>query len=287
MYRAKNKGKAQYEIFDAEMHTQALNQLHLEHDLRRAIDQQEFVLHYQPIIALKTGALAGLEALIRWQHPIQGLKPPDTFIPVAEEIGLITALDYWVLQTACHQLARWHEIFPHLAALKISVNLSAQDLHRSDLLDQVDLVLAQTRLASHCLDLEITESMLIEDVDATIHLLSQLRDRGVQISLDDFGTGYSSLSYLHQLPMNNLKVDRSFVQQIDTSKRNHQIVETIAALSRQLALNTIAEGIETPHQLERLQQLGYTYGQGHLFCKPLTQEATHAFLLSQQSAPEA
>jgi diguanylate cyclase (GGDEF)-like protein/PAS domain S-box-containing protein len=271
MYRAKNQGKARYEIFDAEMHRHALNRLHLENDLRRAIEAEEFVLYYQPIVALETGDLAGFEALLRWQHPTQGLKPPGDFIAVAEETGMITRLDYWALRTACDQLAAWQIASPQLSALKVSVNLSAQDL-RADLLQEVDQILAQMHLSGCFLTLEITESMLIEDVEFTIALLSQLKQRGIQISIDDFGTGYSSLNYLHRLPVDNLKVDRTFVNQIETEKRNHQIVETIAALCNQLDLDAIAEGIETQAQLQRLQCLGYKFGQGHLFSKPLSQE---------------
>jgi len=281
VYRAKHKGKARYELFDAEMHTQALNRLHLENDLRRAIEHQEFVLHYQPIVALNTGCLIGFEALIRWQHPTQGLKSPGDFIAVAEETGLITRLDYWALWTACHQMMAWKMTFPKLSAMKISVNLSVQDLQRSDLLEEVDRILAQTRLPGRYLTLEITESMLIEDVEFTIHLLSQLKERKLQISIDDFGTGYSSLNYLHRLPINNLKVDRSFINQIaDERNRNHQIVKTIMALSNQLGLHAIAEGIETSQQLVRLRRLGYKFGQGYLFSKPLSPEATETLIAS-------
>jgi EAL domain-containing protein (putative c-di-GMP-specific phosphodiesterase class I) len=252
--------------------------MHLENDLRKAIDCQEFVLHYQPIVSLDNGYLVGFEALMRWQHSSQGLKYPGEFIAVAEEIGLITALSSWVLRTACQQLAEWQTTFPNLLDLKVSVNLSAQDLRRSDLLAEVDLVLAETHLDAHCLTLEITESMLIEDVESAIRLFSQLKERGIQVSLDDFGTGYSSLNYLHRLPMNNLKVDRSFVNQIVEGKKNYQIVETIATLSKQLELDAIAEGIETLHQLEKLQELGYRFGQGYLFSKPLSQKAIEVLL---------
>ncbi|GBO55235.1 diguanylate cyclase/phosphodiesterase with PAS/PAC sensor [Pseudanabaena sp. lw0831] len=278
MYRAKTRGKARYEIFDAEMHRQALSRMHLENDLRRAIDCQEFVLHYQPIVSLDSGYLVGFEALMRWQHPSQGLKYPGDFIAVAEEIGLITPLSSWALRTACQQLAKWQTTFPSLSDLKVSVNLSVQDLRRSDLISEVDLVLDQTQLDARCLTIEITESMLIEDIESTIKLFSQLKERGIQVSLDDFGTGYSSLNYLHRLPMNNLKVDRSFVNQMEEGKKNYQIVETIATLSKQLELDAIAEGIETSHQLEKLKELGYRFGQGYLFSKPLSQEATEALL---------
>jgi len=255
--------------------------MHLENDLRRAIECREFVLYYEPIVALGTRSVVGFEALIRWQHPTQGIISPNEFIPLAEEIGLVTNLDYWALQTACRQLAAWQTAFPNLSDLRISVNLSAQDLQRSDLLEEVDRVLTQTQLNSRCLTLEITESMLIEDVDSTISLLNQLQERGIQISVDDFGTGYSSLSYLHCLPVDNLKVDRSFVNQIQPDKPDHQIVETIVRLSDQLKLDAIAEGIETPLQLERLQHLGYKFGQGYLFSKPLSCQAAEALLASK------
>ncbi|WP_414550336.1 EAL domain-containing protein [Anabaena sp. CCY 0017] len=279
MYRAKNQGKARYEIFDTQMHIEALNRLHLENDLRRAIKCEEFILHYQPIVALDTGNLVGFEALIRWRHPTHGLKFPGEFITVAEEIGLITLLDYWAVRTACEQLAAWQTTFPDLAAIKMSVNLSAQDLRQPDLLQEMDRILTETQLNACCLTLEITESMLIDDIDSTISLLGQLKERGIQISIDDFGTGYSSLSYLHRLPVDYLKVDRSFVHQIQSGKKNHQIVETIMALSDHLELNAIAEGIETQQQLERLQHLGYKFGQGFLFSKPLSQKKAEELLI--------
>ena len=278
MYRAKNRGKARYEIFDTQMHREAVSRMHLENDLRQAIDCQEFILHYQPIVSLDNGDIVGFEALMRWQHPSQGLKYPGEFIAVAEEIGLITALSSWALRAACQQLVKWQIAFPDFSNLKVSVNLSVQDLRRLDLLAEVDLVLAQTQLDARFLTLEITESMLIEDIESTIELFSQLKERGIQVSLDDFGTGYSSLNYLHRLPMNNLKVDRSFVNQIAEGKKNYQIVETIATLSKQLELDAIAEGIETLYQLEKLQELGYRFGQGYLFSKPLSQEETEALL---------
>jgi diguanylate cyclase (GGDEF)-like protein/PAS domain S-box-containing protein len=278
MYRAKNEGKARYEIFDPEMHRDAIKRLHLENDLRQGIEREEFILYYQPIVELATNQLVGFETLVRWQHPTEGLKSPGDFIAVAEETGLISSLDYWVLRRACQQLASWQTVFPNISTMKVSVNLSAQDLRRHDLLEVVDRVLAETGLPGNSLTLEITESMLIEDVEATINRLRQLKERGIAISIDDFGTGYSSLSYLHRLPVDNLKVDRSFVNQMQEGRRNHQIVETIVTLSEHLKLDTIAEGIETVQQLERLQELGYKFGQGYLFSKPLSEEATEALL---------
>ncbi|PZV12067.1 MAG: hypothetical protein DCF20_18400 [Pseudanabaena sp.] len=278
MYRAKARGKARYEIFDTQMHREALSRMHLENDLRQAISSQEFILHYQPIVSLDNGHVVGFEALMRWQHPSQGLKYPGEFIAIAEEIGLISMLSSWALRSACQQLAAWQTAFPNLTELKVSVNLSAKDLRRSDLFAEVDRLLAQTQLDARCLTLEITESMLIEDVESAIRVFSQMRERGIQISLDDFGTGYSSLNYLHRLPMDNLKVDRSFVNQMQEGKKNHQIIEMIATLSKQLELDAIAEGIETSHQLKRLQELGYRFGQGYLFSKPLSPEAAESLL---------
>ncbi len=270
MYRAKSCGRARYEIFDPEMHRQALEQLHLEHDLRQSLDNQDFVLHYQPIVALDTGCLAGFEALIRWQHPQRGLLQPGIFMETAEETGLITTLDCWALRTACQQLKQWQQQFPHCHHLKVSVNLSAHDLHQPNLLDYVDSVLADVNWLQPCLTLEITESMLIERVEETIELLQDFKKRGIHMSLDDFGTGYASLNYLHRLPLDNLKIDRSFISQMQKGQKNYQIIETILSLSQQLGLHSIAEGIETEEQLHQLRQLGYQFGQGYLFSRPLS-----------------
>jgi diguanylate cyclase (GGDEF)-like protein/PAS domain S-box-containing protein len=283
MYRAKSRGKERYEIFDTDMHRQAFQRLHLENDLRLAIARQELLLHYQPIVALDTGLLVGFEALIRWQHPQQGLKSPGDFVAIAEETGLITQLDYWAMRTACQQLVEWQHRFPCALAMKVNVNLSAQDLRHPHFLQEVDQILAETQINGSCLTLEITESMLIEDVEATIRLLEQIKERRIHISIDDFGTGYSSLSYLHRLPVDSLKVDRSFVNQMQIGRRNNQIVETIMALSHQLELDAIAEGIETQAQRERLQELGYRFGQGYLFSRPLTPENVETLLARPQS----
>lgn len=283
MYRAKAKGKARYEIFDRQMHDRALNRLNLENDLRRALEEREFLLYYQPIVALETKALVGFEALIRWQHPTLGLRTPDEFIAIAQETGLITPISSWVLYTSCSQLASWQKSFSGLSALKVNINLSAQDLQRPDLLDEIDRVLKLTGLDGRCLTLEITEGMLIKDIESTLALLSQLKARGVRISIDDFGTGYSSLSYLHRLPANSLKVDRSFVNQLQAGERKERIVATIVALSHQLELDAIAEGIETQTQLERLQRLGYKFGQGYYFSKPLDREAATVLLATNHT----
>ncbi|MBW4519390.1 MAG: EAL domain-containing protein [Scytolyngbya sp. HA4215-MV1] len=269
MYRAKRKGENTYQVFDAAMHTQALHRLTLESDLRQALERQEFIVYYQPIIDILNDRLIGFEALVRWQHPTRGFVSPVEFVPIAEETGLIVPLDQWVFQSACQQLATWKNQFPREVPLKMSVNLSAQDLRKTSLVEEIDRVLKQAGLTGDSLTLEITESMLVEDINKTIELLNQLKARKIQISIDDFGTGYSSLNYLHRLPADFLKIDRSFVGQMQPDNRNYQVVSTIIALSNQLGLATVAEGIETQQQHQWLQQLGCELGQGYLFSKPL------------------
>ncbi|WP_171971775.1 putative bifunctional diguanylate cyclase/phosphodiesterase [[Limnothrix rosea] IAM M-220] len=251
------------------MHAQALRRLTIEADLRQAINQQEFMVYYQPIMDMSRNQLVGFEALVRWHHPHRGLISPQEFIPIAEEIGFIVDLDRWVLEQACQQIKYWRQTFPCAAALKVGVNLSAQDLRTTTLLQDVDNILQKTKLPGCALTLEITESMLVTDIDQTIHLLTQLAARDIQISIDDFGTGYSSLNYLHRFPVNNLKIDQSFVSQMQSENRNYRVVETIITLSNQLGLTTVAEGIETEDQLAYLQQLGCQLGQGYLFSRPL------------------
>nr|WP_268744319.1 EAL domain-containing protein [Leptolyngbya sp. Heron Island J] len=247
-----------------------MNRLTLETDLRKALTQQEFIIYYQPIIRLIDNRLIGFEALARWQHPTRGLICPSEFIPIAEETGLITSLDSWMIHQVCEQVADWRNRFPNHFPIKISVNLSVQDLHRASLLQDIDQILNSTRLGGDIIALEITESTLIEDIDKTIDLLTQLASRQIQISIDDFGTGYSSLSYLHRLPIHTLKIDRSFVGNMHLKNPNYQVVNTILALSKQLGLTVVAEGIETPQHLQQLQTLGCELGQGYLFSKPLT-----------------
>ncbi|MBW4655314.1 MAG: EAL domain-containing protein [Kaiparowitsia implicata GSE-PSE-MK54-09C] len=286
MYRAKGNGRATYAIFDADMHTQALKRLDIEHDLRRAIRNQEFVVHYQPIVSLSSGKIIGFEALVRWQNPKRGLIPPGQFVAIAEETGLIQAIDTWVLRQACTQLAVWQQQFPQHPLLKISVNLSARDIWDAPLVETLDSILADTPLVNFGgLTLEITESILIENVSATIDLLSRIKERGIAVSIDDFGTGYSSMSYLHDLPIDTLKVDRSFVGHMTREGKNYRITETIVQLSNRLGLEAIAEGIETSEQLSFLQQFGCEYGQGYLFSKPIPAESATVLLQSATPYP--
>ncbi|WP_254175085.1 bifunctional diguanylate cyclase/phosphodiesterase [Planktothrix pseudagardhii] len=270
MYRAKNQGKARYEIFDREMHAVAIKRLHLENDLRRAIEQQQFLVYYQPIINLSNHRLIGFEALVRWQHPTRGFISPIEFIPLAEETGLIIMIDSWVLFTACQQLATWKIKFPHYLPLKMSINLSAQDFRKINLIEEIDHILMETGLEGQELTLEITESMLIENINKTIDLLTEIKLRNLEISIDDFGTGYSSLNYLHRFPVDYLKIDSSFVSQMQEENRNYQVVSTIIDLGHHLGLAIVAEGIETGQQMRWLRELGCKFGQGYLFAQPLS-----------------
>lgn len=270
MYRAKKQEPNSYKFFDATMHIQALNRLTLEADLRKAIEQDELTVRYQPIFNLCNQHLVGFEALVRWEHPRRGLLTPDAFVPIAEELGLISALDSWVFNQACQQMALWKVKFANCSQLKISINLSAQDLRKPSLIEDITHILTTTGLKGNSIILEITESMLIQDIDQTIERLNQLAAKQIQFSIDDFGTGYSSLNYLHCLPVHSLKIDRSFVSQMQTTNRNSQVVKTILTLSNQLELTVVAEGIETQKQLRHLVQLGCQLGQGFLFSHPLT-----------------
>ncbi|GAB4460355.1 MAG: EAL domain-containing protein [Elainellaceae cyanobacterium] len=267
MYRAKTQGKARYEIFNPVMHQEVLKRLHLESDLRQALKQQEFVLHYQPIVSLSSGTLAGFEALVRWQHPQQGLVPPDEFIPIAEETGLIVPLGQWVLTEACRQLAEWQHQFVKMPPMRVSVNLSVKQLQEPGLLTYIDEVLAQSGLSGASLTLEITESMLIDNAETVITLLNELRSRSINIDIDDFGTGYSSLGYLRRLPIHALKIDRTFTYNLAL---NADIVKAIIALGHALSLDIVAEGIETSEQATLLNALNCEYGQGYYLGRPLS-----------------
>ncbi|MBX2863992.1 MAG: EAL domain-containing protein [Leptolyngbyaceae cyanobacterium MAG.088] len=270
MYRAKTEARNSYQFFDEAMHAQSMNRLILEIDLRKALEQEEFILYYQPIFELKNRCLTGFEALVRWRHPTRGLIAPNNFISVAEEIGLIVPLGRWVLHNVCQQIVEWKHRFVQCVPLKISINLSAKDLSQGDLIQTIDNILTETGLDGNSIILEITETILIEDIDQTLEVLKQLASRNIQISIDDFGTGYSSLSYLHKLPVHTLKIDRSFVDQMQVDSGQYKVVNSILALSQQLGLTAIAEGIETDQQLQQLQQLGCQFGQGYLFSRPLT-----------------
>lgn len=275
MHRAKLQGKSSYQVFEAAMHQSAVGRLQLEQDMQRALKRQEFRVHYQPILDLKTEQIVGFEALVRWQHPERGMVSPAEFIPCAEETGLVVPLGMMVLWQACEQLCKWQEtIHPQLS---MSVNLSVRQFAHPTLLEDIDQMLAETGIAPHCLKLEITESAIMENPDVAIALTQQLRARQIQLSIDDFGTGYSSLSYLSRFPVDNIKIDRSFVNAIDTGN-NAQIIEIVLSLGQALGMAIVAEGIETSRHLEYLQALGCDMGQGYYFSKPLTPEQATLYL---------
>jgi diguanylate cyclase (GGDEF)-like protein len=277
MYHAKEAEK-KYVVFDQNMHTRAVTLLQLETDLRYAVERDELVTFYQPIIDLDSLELIGFEALMRWNHPQRGLVPPNEFIPVSEVTGLIVPMTLWILKNACQQMVQWQNQFPLNKNLMMSVNLSGKHFAQANLVEQVQKILRETNLSPACLKLEITESAVMENAEAAIRMLKQLRELGIQISIDDFGTGYSSLSYLHRFPINTLKVDRSFVSTMEDGTENGEIVRTIIALAKSLNLNVIAEGIESIHQLHQLRILGCEYGQGYLFSRPVPENEIEKIL---------
>ncbi|MGB7251868.1 MAG: EAL domain-containing protein [Phormidesmis sp.] len=283
MSRARALGKEHYEIFDPGMRTEAIKRFQLEAELRNAIDRKEFLLYYQPIINLKTGMLAGFEALVRWQHPQRGIVSPGAFIPAAEETGLIVQIGHWILEEACTQMCTWQHQFAYAGDLMVSVNLSTKQFNRESLAEEICELLERTQMKSQCLKLELTESAAMEDVSGTIAQLVKLKSLNLRLSLDDFGTGYSSLSYLHQLPTDTLKVDQSFVGRMEEKAGDDsEIVRTIISLGHQLGMDVIAEGIETAAQLRALRYLNCNYGQGYLFAKPLPSEAATALIVENK-----
>jgi diguanylate cyclase (GGDEF)-like protein/PAS domain S-box-containing protein len=294
MYQAKSSGAGYYAIFNDSMHRQALAELYLETDLRRVLQglksvdyrTTELTVYYQPIFSLNSGRVCGFEALIRWQHPIKGLIPPADFLGLAEETGQIVIIDYWVLEMACRQLQSWRRQFLSLAPLTMNVNLSSKHFNKTGLVEFVDRTLQQTGTQGHQLKLEITETVIISNPGKANKVLQQLQDRQIQICLDDFGTGYSSLSYLHTFPFNNLKIDRSFVQQLDRfseNTSNKEVVRTIINLGTILGMDVVAEGIETPEQINYLKSLDCQYGQGYFFSPPLEVSKMTDFLELQLS----
>jgi diguanylate cyclase (GGDEF)-like protein/PAS domain S-box-containing protein len=282
MYRAKEQGKARYTLFDREMYAQTLKLLQIENDLRVGLERHEFILHYQPIVSLKSGKITGFEALVRWHHPKRGLVSPGEFIPVAEDTGLIIPLGEWVLREACRQHSLWSSKFPQTAPFTISVNLAGRQIREQNLLAKIDSILAETKLDGSKLRLEITESMLMENTEKTIELLSQLRARKIILSIDDFGQGYSSLSYLPRFPVNLLKIDRAFIWKMTSDSENLEIVRTIISLAHTLGMEVIAEGVETVEQMNLLKELNCEFAQGYFFSKPLDCLAAEAILVKNE-----
>jgi diguanylate cyclase (GGDEF)-like protein len=279
MARAKRLGLGQVAVFDIRMHTQAVTRLKLETDLRRASDRQEFLLYYQPVVSLQSGRITGFEALLRWQHPQRGLISPGESLLVAEEIGLLIHIGEWVLQNALQQLCAWQVEFPVAPPLNVSVNLSCkQFLQSGELLTIIDESLKLTGLDPRSLALEVTETVMMENAEVAVATLAQLKDRQLRISIDDFGTGYSSLSYLQRLPVDNLKIDQSFVAHMKPAGESLEIVRSIITLAHSLGKQVIAEGVETGEQLALLRSLGCDYGQGYFFSEPMEPEAARKLM---------
>lgn len=283
MIGAKALGGGGYVVFDKQMHDQAVHRLELEMDLRRAVERDEFQAYYQPIIALANGRLSGFEALVRWQHPEKGLISPADFIPVAEETGMIVPIGRRMLYSACHQAAAWNRQLAGAQALSVSVNLAARQMQHPELLADIACALADSGLPPALLKLEITESSMMVNPEQAIDLLRQLKAMGIRLMLDDFGTGYSSLSYLHRLPIDTLKIDRSFVRNVHQNGNDRHFVETIIALAHKLGHDLVCEGIEQACQAEILAGLGVEYGQGFLYSRPIAAHEAEMFILTSRS----
>ncbi len=282
MYQAKRAGKARHEIFDEDMHEAMKETLQLETDLRRAIENREFEVHYQPIYSLQSGEIEGFEALARWIHKTQGNIPPDKFIALAEEIGVIDALGEQILKKACSQMISLKHKFSGSFFPLLSVNVSCKQFAQPHLARKIEKILEETGFPANCLKLEITESVFIEHRERAVETLHKIRDLGIEINIDDFGTGYSNLTYLLQLPISSLKIDRSFIAPLETNDHNLQIVQTIVMMARNLGLKVVAEGVENEAQLEQLKKLNCEGAQGFYFSKPLNFEDVKIFLNDKQ-----
>ena len=278
MYRAKARGKARCEVFDQAMHQHAIERLKLETDLRRAVDREEFRVFYQPIVSLETGAIAGFEALLRWQRPDVGIVAPGKFIGVAEEMGLIVPIGEWAFRKSCEQARRWHIEYPQERSLTMSVNISGRQFTQSDLVKRLDAIIRETQVDATAIKLEITESVAMGDAERTIKVIKELKTLGIRISIDDFGTGYSSLSYLGRFPIDTLKIDRSFVSNLDTNSENRAIVRTIIGLARSLGMDLVGEGTETLEEVSYLKSLGCDFAQGYFFSRPVDHKQAQALL---------
>ena len=280
MYHAKNKGRNNYQFFTEDMNVRAVERQFLEGNLRRALERGEFVLHYQPKVNLETGAITGVEALIRWRHPERGLIPPALFVPIAEECGLIVAIGRWVLHEACRQTQAW--IDAGLPPLSVSVNISAVEFQSKDFLEGVRTILKETRLDPRYLELELTESVLMQNAGSTAPALIALKALGVRLAIDDFGTGYSSLSYLRQFPIDTLKIDQSFVREITAGSLDDTIVGAVISMGKTLRHRIIAEGVETGEQLAFLQRQHCGEGQGFHFSRPVSAEELMTLLKARK-----
>lgn len=278
MYAAKGVGKGTYQLFDPQIREKAMRLISLETDMRQAIEQGQFVLHFQPIFSLRKGRLEGLEALVRWQHPKRGLLMPGEFIPVAQNSGLILSIDRWVLEQSCHQLKAWQDRFPGEPPTHINVNITSGTIAQTDLVETIRQVLHKTGLKASCLKLEITESVVMGSEETVTKSLADLRQMGIELYIDDFGTGYSSLAYLQQIPVNALKIDRSFIHRLESEASQAEIIRTIVHLAHTLNMQAYAEGVETKEQLEYLKKIDCDGGQGYLLASPLGKRETGELL---------
>jgi predicted signal transduction protein with EAL and GGDEF domain len=284
MYRAKAQGKARCEVFDQATHDQAVGRLKLETDLRRALEREEFLVYYQPIVSLTSGKIAGFEALVRWERPGVGIVGPEEFIGVAEEMGLIVFIGNWVLRKACEQARRWHLANPGKRLLTMSVNVSGRQFKQLDIVEQVERIVRETQVDPAAIKLEVTETVTMDNAERTIRVVNGLKKLGIRLSIDDFGTGYSSLSYLRRFPMHTLKIDRSFVQNLPSNPENLEIVRTIISLARNLGMEVVAEGAETADEIAHLKALDCDFGQGYFFSRPLDGEQADNLL---RKAPQS
>ena len=283
MYQAKDAGRNNYQFFKTEMNVRAIERLSLENALRHALERHEFTLYYQPKINLLSGAITGVEALIRWQHPVRGLVSPAQFIPVAEECGFIVPIGRWVLREACEQIRRWQrDGFP---ILRIAVNISPVELRATDFVAKVRDILAETGLDPHCLEFELTETSLMQDSRTTVEVLRELKEIGVLLALDDFGTGYSSLSYVKRFPIDTLKIDQSFVRDLATDADDASIVSAVISMGKSLHMRVVAEGVETRDQLEFLREHSCPFAQGYFFSPPVIAEELGQLLARGAALP--
>jgi predicted signal transduction protein with EAL and GGDEF domain len=287
LHSAKAQGKTGQQVFDTPMHERAVAALQLENDLRRALERNEYVLHYQPIVELAGGRLIGFEALVRWQHPERGLLPPDSFINVAEETGLILPLGDWVLGEALRQLKRWERQMPRSRELALTVNISSRQFAQPDLVARIGNALQASGVDAGRLKVEITESLIVQNQDTAADMLGGIRDLGCSVCLDDFGTGYSSLNYLLRFPIDTLKVDRSFLADLGRGARNSEIVLAVIGLAQRLGLDVIAEGVENERQRAHLVDLGCVFGQGFLFAKPLAADRAGLVVQAGEAPPRS
>jgi len=282
MYEAKKRGSASSELFDTGMHASILDRIQLESELHAVLDHNELTLVYQPIIDLVTHRLAGFEALVRWNHPTRGMVYPTEFIYLAEETGMIVKIGEWILREACRELGELQKRFPAQPPLKMSINISGKQFAQDNLADLVAGILQESGVVPQSLAIEITESMLMENLEVAVATMKRLRDMGIHIHIDDFGTGYSSLSYLHSLPIDALKIDRSFINKLTANGENQEIIVSILSLAKSLNFDVIAEGVELDHQLEQMKGLECQFGQGYLFSKPMKPDEIGAWMQAEE-----